>query len=231
MGCSGSKTTEHKDLGKDKKECDNHMADNHKANDKHSEKSDKNIVIFILGGPGSGKGTQCDKLKKEFNFIHISTGDLLREEQSNNGPNSEYIKETLANGQLVKSDILVELVKAKVNSVKGQKFLLDGFPRNDENIESWNKIIGNSIDPPSVLYFNCSKETMKNRILERAKTSGRSDDNEEALIKRLEVFEHQTVPVVKLYQEKKMVIEVDCEKGANEVFEETKIKLKEKHII
>ncbi len=65
---------------------------------------------------------------------------------------------------------------------------------------------------------------MKNR------TSGRSDDYEEALIKRLKVFKHQTLPVVKLYQEK-MVIEVDCEKGANEVFEETKIKLKEKHII
>ena len=142
MGCSDSRTVEHKDkenkkdcekekkdCGKDKKECEKDNANCHEKNEKQC---DKNVVIFILGGPGSGKGTQCDKLKKEFHFIHISTGDLLREEQTNNGPNSEYIKETLANGQLVKSDILVELVKAKVSSYKGQKFLLDGFPRNDE---------------------------------------------------------------------------------------------------
>lgn len=192
---------------------------------------DKNKVIFVLGGPGSGKGTQCSQLVKKYDFQHISTGDLLRDEQKNNGPNADYIRETLASGGLVKSDILVELIKRKLEKVNNKLFLLDGFPRSFENIESWNKIINNTIDPPFVLYFNCSKETMKKRILKRAETSGRSDDNEEAINKRLNVFEEQTIPVVENYKKEDKVIEVNCENDADDVFKETIKFLKIKMIL
>lgn len=192
---------------------------------------DKNKVIFVLGGPGSGKGTQCSQLVKKYDFQHISTGDLLRDEQKNNGPNADYIRETLASGGLVKSDILVELIKRKLEKVNNKLFLLDGFPRSFENIESWNKIINNTIDPPFVLYFNCSKETMKKRILKRAETSGRSDDNEEAINKRLNVFEEQTIPVVENYKKEDKVIEVNCENDPDDVFKETIKFLKIKMIL
>jgi len=189
-----------------------------KEDDKHQQ---QNKVIFVLGGPGSGKGTQCSKLVKEFDFQHISTGDLLREEQNNNGPNADYIKNTLASGCLVKSDILVELIKCKLEKFHSKLFLLDGFPRSFENIESWNKIINDKVQPPIVLYFNCSKDTMKKRIMKRAESSGRSDDNEDAINKRLIVFEEQTVPVVEKYKKEDKVIEVNCENESEEVFKET----------
>lgn len=203
------------------------------GNSKVKENTDKekNKVIFVLGGPGSGKGTQCSQLVKKYDFQHISTGDLLRDEQKNNGPNADYIRETLASGGLVKSDILVELIKCKLGTVHNKLFLLDGFPRSFENIESWNKIINNTIDPPFVLYFNCSKETMKKRILKRAETSGRSDDNEDAINKRLNVFEEQTIPVVENYKKEDKVIEVNCENDPDDVFKETIKFLKIKMIL
>ena len=127
MGCSGSSTKEDK-------------------NSHSNTNTNNNLVIFVLGGPGSGKGTQCAKLKEKHHFVHISTGELLREEQEKNGPEAEYIKATLAEGKLVKSDILVKLVQNKINQHKNTKFLLDGFPRSQENIESWNSIINKSVN-------------------------------------------------------------------------------------
>ena len=204
MGCGGSKTKD--------------------TNDKKN--TNYSVVIFVLGGPGSGKGTQCTKLKDNHKFIHISTGDLLREEQEKKGPEAEYIKATLAEGKLVKSDILVTLIKNKFDQHKNTKFLLDGFPRSQENIESWNNIIGKSIDAPAVLYFDCSDETMTKRIMGRAQTSGRIDDNEEAIKKRLVVFHEQTVPVIKTFDNLKKLIKVNSEGAPNDVYVNTEKALK-----
>ena len=212
MGCSGSSTKEDK-------------------NSHSNTNTNNNLVIFVLGGPGSGKGTQCAKLKEKHHFVHISTGELLREEQEKNGPEAEYIKATLAEGKLVKSDILVKLVQNKINQHKNTKFLLDGFPRSQENIESWNSIINKSVNAPAVLYFDCSDETMTKRILGRALTSGRIDDNEEAIKKRLEVFHHQTVPVVKAYEKLNTLIKINCEGNPDDVFVETDKALKERKIV
>lgn len=194
-------------------------------------KEDAPTVIFVLGGPGSGKGTQCAKLKEKFNFHHLSTGDLLREEVANKGPQAEIISKTQADGKLVDSDILVKIIKERLSNAPKQRFLLDGFPRSEENDKVWNKIIGNDAIVPLILYFNCSKETMKDRILSRAKTSGRSDDNEEAIIKRLDVFEKQTIPMVEKYRKLDKVLEVDCEKSPEEVFEIAEKGLKEKKVV
>lgn len=220
MGCGGSKCVESKDCAK--KEC---------TQNKEQVQNVKNTVIFVLGGPGSGKGTQCSELKKNHGFIHVSTGDLLREAKDGDGPNAKYIADTMANGDLVKSDILVEIIAERFKKSKGEKFLLDGFPRSQENIDSWMKIIGTTVETPLALYFNCSNETMKTRILERSKTSGRADDNEEAIINRLKVFEQQTMPILDFFESKHKLVRIDCEAAPSEVFKSTEIHLKEKKVI
>ena len=187
-------------------------------------------VIFILGGPGSGKGTQCDKIKKRWDFIHLSTGDLLREEVANKGPNAEEIAKLQAEGKLVSSEILVKIIKAKLDANPGKKFLLDGFPRSQENDDVWKKIVGDSAHIPFLLYFFCSNETMKQRILKRAETSGRSDDKEDKIQARIDTFESQTIPMVEKYQKLGKVVKVDCEKSPEEVFVEVEKAFKEKNI-
>ena len=193
-------------------------------------KDDKPLVIFVLGGPGSGKGTQCSNIIKNYKgFTHLSTGDLLRDEVAKKGKNAEIISKLQAEGKLVSSEILVDIIKS--NLKKGQKYLLDGFPRSDENDQVWNKIIGKDADTPFLLYFHCKNETMKERILGRAKTSGRSDDNEEAIVKRLAVFESQTIPIVEKYKKDNKVVQIDCEKAPDVVFKEVQKVLVEKKVV
>ena len=179
-------------------------------------------VVFILGGPGAGKGTQCALLVDKHQFIHLSTGDLLREEVANKGPNAAEIAKIQAEGGLVSSEILVKIIKGRLEKNPEGKFLLDGFPRNQENIDVWNKIIGDAAEIPCLLYFDCSDETMKNRILGRSKTSGRTDDNEKAIVKRLKTFRDYTIPIVELKAKEGKLKTISAEETREVVFEETK---------
>lgn len=98
-------------------------------------------VVFILGGPGAGKGTMCELATHQLGWTHLSTGDLLRAERKNGGPKAETIEKYITAGQLVPNEITVELLKNAMESVirlQGKKnFLLDGFPRSLNNMEGW----------------------------------------------------------------------------------------------
>lgn len=97
----------------------------------------------MIGGPGSGKGTQCDKLKEVFGFQHISTGDLLREEQKNDGLYTDLLADYLKDGKLVPSELLIQLMRKSIYRMGNHgTILIDGFPRNQENIDKWNEIVG-----------------------------------------------------------------------------------------
>ena len=188
-------------------------------------------VLYVLGGPGSGKGTLCAELKEKNGFIHISTGDLLRNEVANKGPQAEVIKKLQDEGKLVDSEILVKLIKQELDKKPNAKYLLDGFPRNEENETVWKKIICDSAVVVALFYIKASNETMKKRIMRRSKTSGRSDDNEEAIEKRIKVFESQTLPMVEKYKKADLLITVDGEKTAKEVYDESIKLLKEKKVL
>jgi UMP-CMP kinase family protein len=184
---------------------------------------EKANVVFVLGGPGSGKGTQCARLVADFGFIHLSTGDLLRKEVENKGPQAEKIEEVLKEGRLVSSEMLVELIKGafEKHGMQG-KFLLDGFPRSQQNVEAWDQIIKDSVNVPCLLYFSCSEETMKNRLLKRAETSGRSDDNEETIMKRFHTFQSETEPILQQFRDKNKVQEISAEGDVDEVYTNVK---------
>jgi UMP-CMP kinase len=144
-------------------------------------------VLFVLGGPGAGKGTQCAKIVADYGFVHLSAGDLLREERQSGGETGALIDTYIKEGKIVPVEITIELLRRamSLHALKGSyNFLIDGFPRNADNLQGWNRAMQNDADVRFVLFFDCSEQTMEARLLERGKTSGRSDDNIDSIRKR-----------------------------------------------
>ncbi|KAM9691916.1 adenylate kinase isoenzyme 5 isoform 2-T2 [Dama dama] len=158
-------------------------------------------IIFIIGGPGSGKGTQCGKLVEKYGFTHLSTGELLRNELSSESERSKLIRGIMERGELVPSGIILELLKeamvASLSSTKG--FLIDGYPREVKQGEEFGRRIG---DPHLVICMDCSADTMTNRLLQRSRSSPQADDNTTTIAKRLETYYRASIPVVAYYETK-----------------------------
>jgi UMP-CMP kinase len=157
-------------------------------------------VVFVLGGPGAGKGTQCAKLAANFDFVHLSAGDLLRAEKSKPGSNhAELINTYIKEGKIVPVEITVQLLLNAMDANRGKRFLIDGFPRNEDNRDGWYATAGTRANVSMVLFYDCPLEELKRRLLHRGETSGRSDDNMESIIKRFETFQRESMPVVEWY--------------------------------
>lgn len=165
---------------------------------------EKPVVVFVLGGPGAGKGTQCARIQNELGFKHISAGDCLREEKAKVGSDlGELIDGHIRNGTIVPVEITCELLKRKmiahgwtaVNGVGG-KFLIDGFPRNQNNLDGWMKACGNDVEILFCLNFQCPEEILQQRLLSRGTSSGRVDDNIESVKKRFNTFREETTPII-----------------------------------
>ncbi|KAF3940165.1 hypothetical protein ABW19_dt0202395 [Dactylella cylindrospora] len=176
-------------------------------------------VIFVLGGPGVGKGTQCAKLVNDYGFVHLSAGDLLREEQSRSGTQyGELIKSYIKDGLIVPMEVTIALLenamKAKMDEKKS-KFLIDGFPRQMDQALKFEEVI---VPSSFTLFFDCDEDTMMQRILERGKTSGRSDDNPESILKRFRTFKETSMPVVNYFEGQGKVVKVDGGKSIDDVY-------------
>ena len=177
-------------------------------------------VVFVLGGPGSGKGTQCERIIKEHGYKHFSTGDLLRDEVKSGSPIGKQCEALMKEGKLVPMDVTISLLRnAMLKSAGSKKFLIDGFPRALDQAVAFE----DSIMPCSyILYFDCPLETMETRLLKRGETSGRSDDNAEAIKKRFDTFTNQSLPVVTHYQPTGKVYTMSSVPPPDEVYEEVK---------
>ncbi|XP_015576412.2 UMP-CMP kinase 3 isoform X1 [Ricinus communis] len=181
-------------------------------------------VVFVLGGPGGGKSTQCANLAKQIGYTHLSSGDLLRKAMKLDAENGyplvsrPMIESIIKEGKSVPSDVTMRILQKAIDESGNDKFLLDGFPR-DEEIRSAFETATN-IEPELVLFFDCSAEEREKRILSR--NEGRVDDNPDSLRKRFKYFEEHTLPVVDYYRSKGIVSEVDAAKPTEEVFEKLK---------
>ncbi|KAI3892055.1 hypothetical protein MKX03_030889 [Papaver bracteatum] len=175
-------------------------------------------VVFVLGGPGSGKGTQCSNIVEHFGFTHLSAGDLLRAEIKSGSENGTMISNMIKEGKIVPSEVTVKLLQRAMNESENDKFLIDGFPRNEENRAAFENVTG--IVPEFVLFFDCSEEEMEKRLLGR--NQGREDDNIETIKKRFKVFMESSIPVVDYYASKDKVRKIDAAKPIAEVFESVK---------
>lgn len=189
-------------------------------------------VVFVLGGPGSGKGTQCSKLVKDYHFVHLSAGDLLRAEQNTPGSKvGELIAHYIKEGLIVPQEITIDLLKKAIekNYESGARnFLVDGFPRKmDQALSFENKVSKGKL----VLYFECPEEVMLQRLLARGKTSGRADDNLESIRKRFKTFVETSLPVVEYFDDQGKVIKINCNEPVDQVYAHVVNQFKERKII
>jgi len=162
----------------------------------------KHRVLFVLGGPGAGKGTQSERIVEGYKSCHLSVGELLR----NEGPKSEHaelIESCLVSGSIVPVEISLSLLRQAMDrettaSPYGDKiFLVDGFPRNFDNLQGWSRTMPPYTTLLGALIFNCPEHILEERILNRGKTSGRSDDNLTSARKRFQTYETQTRSVIR----------------------------------
>ncbi|KAK4476469.1 hypothetical protein RD792_015623, partial [Penstemon davidsonii] len=175
----------------------------------------KVTVVFVLaGGPGSGKGTQCANVVEHFGYTHLSAGDLLRAEIKSGSENGTMIQNMIKDGKIVPSEVTIKLLQRAIEENGNDKFLIDGFPRNEENRAAFELVTG--IEPEFVLFFDCSEEEMERRLLSR--NQGREDDNIETIRKRFKVYMESSLPVIEYYNSKGKVRKIDATKPVVEVF-------------
>ena len=179
-------------------------------------------VVFVIGGPGSGKGTMCEVAALQLGWTHLSAGDLLRAELASESPVAASIQKIIDAGDLVPNDIMVTLIKNKMETITrttgNRNFLLDGFPRSINNLDGWNEVFGDTLELPTMLYFECPYEELEKRILGRAKYSGRSDDNADSMKLRFDTYKAETLPTVTLFKSKNKCIEIDTSQDRLTVF-------------
>jgi|UniRef100_A0A8J9SBY4 UMP-CMP kinase len=179
-------------------------------------------VVFVLGGPGAGKGTQCELVTQhQPGWSHLSAGDLLRAERQRGGELGDTINKCIADGRLVPSKVTCRLLEKGMHEVYaksgGTKFLIDGFPRSQGNAEAWKDTMSHH-KVEFVLFLDCPEEVMIGRLLERGQTSGRNDDNMQVIKKRFETFELETAPIVDWYDQQGKVKRVSADKGQEDVY-------------
>lgn len=180
-------------------------------------------VVFVLGGPGAGKGTMCELAESQLGWTHLSTGDLLRQEREAGGDTASTIEECLAAGKLVPNEIVVTLLKdamERITRTTGKNnFLLDGFPRSLNNLEGWYEIFGREAELPKMLYFECPYPVLEKRIMGRAKYSGRTDDNIESVKLRFDTFKEEALPTVELFKGLDKCVDVDTSQDRQAVYD------------
>ena len=178
-----------------------------------------NLILF--GPPGSGKGTQSERLISKYGLKHLSTGDLLRSEISGQTPLGLAAKSYMDKGQLVPDEVVIEMISSALdNNPQAHGFLFDGFPRTTAQAEALDKLLaqkGTSI--AIVLALQVSQQELVKRLLNRGLTSGRSDDvNEEIIAARIAEYEKKTAAVADHYRKYDKVVYVHGEGDVDEIF-------------
>jgi adenylate kinase len=170
-----------------------------------------NIVIF--GAPGSGKGTQSDKLIEHYKLFHISTGDVLRDNIRRGTDLGKTAKGYIDQGQLVPDELIIDILAQVLDENKdkaGEGVIFDGFPRTIPQAEALEQLLadrGTQID--AVVGLEVPEDELIKRILLRGQMSGRSDDNAETIKKRLDVYHNQTAPLIDWYEKEGIRYPID----------------------
>ncbi|MES1926069.1 adenylate kinase [Salinisphaera sp. T31B1] len=181
------------------------------------------LKIVLLGAPGSGKGTQSEKLVAEYGVPQISTGDLLRSAVSKQTELGQKAKAAMDAGELVSDDIVVGMIRERLNEPDAENgFILDGFPRSLSQAEALDGLL-NELDRPlqGVIHIKVDNEEIVQRLMAR----GRADDNEETIRNRLKVFQEQTQPLVSYYEDKGLLSAVAGVGDIDEIYARIKAAL------
>jgi adenylate kinase len=179
-----------------------------------------NLILF--GPPGSGKGTQSERLVEKYKLIHLSTGNLLREEITNRTPLGLEAKSFMDKGQLVPDEVVIGMIDSCLEHHKeAAGFLFDGFPRTAAQADALDKLLDlKKTEISLVLALDVSEEELVKRLLNRGKTSGRSDDTNESVIhQRFAVYKNDTAPIADHYKKLRRFQTVKGEGTVDDVFD------------
>lgn len=178
--------------------------------------------LVIFGPPGAGKGTQSEKIIEKYNLVHISTGDLFRMHIKEDTALGQRVKSILADGLLVPDSITIDMLEEEVQkNPHATGFIFDGFPRTvaqAEALDAFIKAKGHQVD--LVLQLDVPENIIKERIAERQKVSGRADDDQQKLIKRIDEYFQKTIHVLPYYQEQGKVVTLNGVGPIDSIFQE-----------
>ena len=180
----------------------------------------KKFLLF-LGPPGAGKGTQAGLMSESCNYLHLSTGELLRKEVDLKTNLGIQVKEIINSGKLVKDELVLEIVKKNLLK-KNKGWILDGYPRNLSQANSLNLVLERIHQAlEMVFYLDVSEEILVKRLLAR----GRADDNEDTIRTRLNIYKETTAPLIEFYQDKKILKYINGDRELKIISEEIKQKM------
>lgn len=169
--------------------------------------------LVLLGPPGCGKGTQATYIVKKYDYVQLSTGDMLREAIKNNTPTGMVVKDVLASGKLVNNELIMQIMKEKIEETATSPGLIfDGFPRTLSQAESLNALLSqNNLSIDLLIELVVNQEELFERITKRASESEsiRDDDNADVLRKRLDVYNKETKPIIAFYEKDFFVNKID----------------------
>ncbi|MCH5241441.1 MAG: adenylate kinase [Muribaculaceae bacterium] len=178
-----------------------------------------NIVLF--GGPGSGKGTQSEKLIEKYGLHHISTGEVLREHIRKETDLGKIAKSYIDEGQLIPDDLMIQILDSVLEEAKDKPgVIFDGFPRTIPQAEALNKLLekrGKELH--AVVGLEVPDDELVKRMINRGKMTGRADDNEDTIKKRLNVYHKQTSPLKDHYKKQNKYISIDGNKEIEHIFD------------
>jgi adenylate kinase len=178
------------------------------------------VNLLVLGPQGAGKGTQAQQIAADYAIPHISTGEIFRSAIAEGTELGRQVEPMLASGRLVPDEVTIELIRdrlAQGDAARG--FILDGFPRNPvqaDALASMLDLIGRRLD--AVLFFDLPDDVATERMLERARVEGRSDDEPETIARRLATYHDQTEPLVSYYRQRGALVELRAERTIPEVY-------------
>ncbi len=177
-----------------------------------------NIVLF--GAPGSGKGTQSELIIAEYGLQHLSTGDILRKEMTEQSEVGKSAKGYIDAGQLVPDEVIIKMLEKQID-LKGSKgVIFDGFPRTVAQAKALKKMLNDlGTDVSVMLSLNVEEQALIDRLLKRGEISGRSDDNLETIQKRINVYKEQTLPVADYYKSEGKLVDIEGNGTVEATFE------------
>ncbi len=175
--------------------------------------------VLLIGPPGSGKGTQGERLSSRLGLAHIAAGDLLRAEVEAGTPLGRDARGYMDRGELVPDQVIIDLITPKILTAAADRgYLLDGFPRSVAQAQEVRHLVEQEhVGADAVIYLDAPAEELVARILARAEVEGRSDDTPEVVRNRLAVFNEATRPLVDFYRERGLLHVVDASLSADEV--------------
>ena len=179
------------------------------------------LNIAIFGAPGVGKGTQSALIEKKYNLVHISTGDILREETSKGTELGLKAKAYMDKGQLIPDELIINMLEKKVDeNINAEGILYDGFPRTVKQAEALDEMFSRKgLKLNTFLCLSADHDTLVNRLLNRAKDSGRADDADVNVIEnRIKVYNEQTLPVADYYRKQGKAVEINGIGEINDIF-------------